>query len=66
MGAVYEATHVVLAKPVAVKVLRDKYLDRPEVAKRLVQEAQLASSIRHENIIDITDSGATSTGASTS
>jgi len=62
MGAVYEATHVLLSKPVAVKVLRDKYLDRPEVAKRLVQEARLASSIRHENIVDITDSGATEDG----
>ncbi|HWE28015.1 MAG TPA: serine/threonine-protein kinase, partial [Polyangia bacterium] len=62
MGAVYEATHVLLSKPVAVKVLRDKYLDRPEVARRLVQEARLASSIRHENIVDITDSGATDDG----
>jgi tRNA A-37 threonylcarbamoyl transferase component Bud32 len=62
MGAVYEATHVLLSKPVAVKVLRDKYLDRPEVARRLVQEARLASSIRHENIVDITDSGATEDG----
>src|SRR5256714_13816341 len=62
MGAVYEASHVVLGKPVADKVLRDKYLDRPEVARRLVQEARLASSIRHENIVDITDSGATDDG----
>src|SRR5689334_6407605 len=62
MGAVYEAQHVVIGKPVAVKVLRDKYLDRPEVAQRLVQEARLASSIRHEHIIDITDSGSTSDG----
>src|SRR3954449_10437149 len=62
MGAVYEGTHVVLSKPVAVKVLRDKYLDRPEVAQRLVQEARLASSIRHENIVDITDSGSTEDG----
>jgi eukaryotic-like serine/threonine-protein kinase len=62
MGAVYEALHVLLSKPVAVKVLRDKYLDRPEVARRLVQEARLASSIRHENIVDITDSGATDDG----
>lgn len=62
MGAVYEAQHVQLSKPVAVKVLRDKYLDRPEVARRLVQEARLASSIRHEHIIDITDSGSTEDG----
>src|SRR5437762_310498 len=62
MGSVYEAQHVLIGKPVAVKVLREKYVDRPEVAQRLVQEARLASSIRHENIVDITDSGATEDG----
>jgi serine/threonine protein kinase len=62
MGAVYEAQHVLIDKPVAVKVLREKYVDRPEVAQRLVQEARLASSIRHEHIVDITDSGATEDG----
>jgi serine/threonine-protein kinase len=62
MGAVYEGSHVVLGKPVAVKVLREKYVDRPEVAQRLVNEARLASSIRHEHIVDITDSGSTADG----
>jgi eukaryotic-like serine/threonine-protein kinase len=62
MGTVYEATHVVIDKPVAVKVLREKYVDRPEVAQRLVQEARLASSIRHEHIVDIADSGSTGDG----
>jgi serine/threonine-protein kinase len=62
MGAVYEATHVGLDKLVAVKILRDKYLDRPAVAQRLVKEAKLASAIRNEHIIDITDSGATDDG----
>jgi len=62
MGAVYEATHVGLDKLVAVKILRDKYLDRPAFAQRLVKEAKLASAIRNEHIIDITDSGATDDG----
>ena len=62
MGTVYEANHVVLGKRVAVKVLREKYVDRPEVAQRLVQEARLASSIRHEHIVDIADSGSTNDG----
>jgi serine/threonine protein kinase len=62
MGAVYEAVHIQLEKPVAVKVLRDQYRDRPEAAQRLVKEARLASSIRNEHIIEITDSGSTSDG----
>src|SRR5579864_4540517 len=62
MGSVYEATHVIIGKSVAVKVLREKHVDRPEVAQRLVQEARLASSIRHEHIVDITDSGRTEDG----
>jgi len=62
MGTVYEAMHVVLQKSVAVKVLREKYADRPSVAQRLVQEARLASAIRNDHIIDITDSGKTDDG----
>ncbi len=62
MGTVYEATDLGIDKPVAVKVLRDKYVDRPSVAQRLQQEAKLASSIRNEHIIDITDTGATDDG----
>ena len=62
MGSVYEATHVALGKIVAVKVLREKYADRPSVAQRLVQEARLASGIRHDHIIDIHDSGSTEDG----
>jgi len=62
MGAVYEALHVGLGKPVAVKVLRDKYLDHRSVAERLVREARLASAIRNQHIVDITDSGMTADG----
>jgi serine/threonine-protein kinase len=62
MGAVYEAVQEALGRTVAVKILRDKYLDRPEVAQRLVKEAQLASSIEHEHIVRILDSGVTEDG----
>src|SRR5688572_27482547 len=62
MGTVYEATQTNIGKTVAVKVLREKFVDRREVAERLVQEARLASSIRHEHIVDITDSGRTKDG----
>ncbi|MBK7078884.1 MAG: serine/threonine protein kinase [Myxococcales bacterium] len=62
MGAVYEATHTLIGKRVAVKVLLDKYARKEQVVARLEQEARLASSIGHEHIIDITDFGQTEDG----
>src|SRR4051812_18645394 len=59
MGAVYEARHTVIGKRVAVKVLLEKFLEKPELVARLLQEARLASSIGHENIVDVTDFGTT-------
>ena len=62
MGAVYEATHRLIGKRVAIKVLLDKYAEKDQVVARLEQEARLASSIGHANIIDITDIGQTAEG----
>ena len=55
MGVVYRARHVVLNKPVALKVLRKA---QDEAAwKRFVQEAQSASMLNHSNVVAITDFG---------
>ncbi len=62
MGAVYEATHTLINKRVAVKVLLEKYAQREAIVARLKQEAQLASSVGNEHIIDITDFGTTEDG----
>ena len=62
MGAVYEATHTLIGKRVAIKILLEKYAQREAIVARLKQEAQLASSIRHPHIIDITDIGNTEDG----
>jgi tRNA A-37 threonylcarbamoyl transferase component Bud32 len=62
MGAVYEATHELIGKRVAIKVLLDKYARKDQIVARLEQEARLASAIGHEHIIDITDFGTTSDG----
>jgi tRNA A-37 threonylcarbamoyl transferase component Bud32 len=64
MGAVYEARHVVIGKRVAVKVLLEKFLTKSDFVARLLQEARLASSIGHENIVDVTDFGTTADGRS--
>ncbi len=62
MGAVYEATHTLIGKRVAVKVLLEKYAEREQIVARLKKEAQLASSIGNEHIIDINDIGNTDDG----
>jgi serine/threonine-protein kinase len=62
MGVVYEAVHALIGRPVALKVLHERYVERPEVAARLMNEARLASSIRNEHIVDIFDFGETADG----
>jgi len=64
MGIVYEAEHVMIEKPVAVKVLREDFTRRPDVVERFRQEAKSASRIGHPNIIDVSDFGETPSGAS--
>ena len=56
MGAVYAGHHVNLDKRVAIKVLRT---DVPGVnlLDRFRREAQAASAIGHENIVQVTDMG---------
>jgi tRNA A-37 threonylcarbamoyl transferase component Bud32 len=57
MGVVYKATHVSLNKTLALKLLRGEMAKDAEVVQRFIQEAQAATSIGHENIIDINDFG---------
>ena len=62
MGAVYEARHSIIGKRVAIKVLLEKFLENEELIARLLQEARMASSIGHQNIVDVTDFGTTRDG----
>src|SRR6476659_8002522 len=57
MGVVYTISHAVLGKRMALKVLRGEMAKDAEVVQRFMQEAQSATSIGHENIIDISDFG---------
>ncbi|MGE0788845.1 MAG: serine/threonine protein kinase [Sandaracinaceae bacterium] len=57
MGVVYMATHTVLQKKLALKVLRSDSSKDGETVQRFMQEAQAATSIGHQNIIDISDFG---------
>ena len=64
MGAVYEGKHALIGKRVAVKVLLEKFHAQSDFVARLLQEARLASSIGHQNIVDVTDFGTTDDGRS--
>ena len=57
MGVVYRAEHVVLQKPVAIKVLRPGLADDPVLATQFVLEARAACRARHPGIVDVTDFG---------
>src|SRR5262245_28035456 len=55
MGEVYKARDTRLNRLVALKVLPVDRLTHPERRRRFVQEAQLASSLQHPNIVTIYD-----------
>lgn len=62
MGAVFEAKHLLLGRPVAIKVLRPIFVDHDEYIERFLREARAASMIRHRNVVEILDFGRTSSG----
>jgi len=57
MGVVYEATHLLLARKVAIKVLSPAVRERADLAKRMIREARAVSAIGHPNIVAVTDLG---------
>ncbi|MCP4674606.1 MAG: serine/threonine protein kinase [Deltaproteobacteria bacterium] len=63
MGSVYEATHTLIGRRLAVKFLHSQYVTSDEVVTRFQREAQAAAAIGHENIIEVTDMGKTPDGA---
>ena len=55
-GIVYRATHLLLQRPVALKLLRPEVLERrPKMQAALLQEARLAARIDHRNVVRVLD-----------
>nr|HEX4317703.1 serine/threonine-protein kinase [Kofleriaceae bacterium] len=52
-GAVFRATHPLIGKRVAIKVLSSEYSASKDIVSRFVAEAQVVNQIGHKNIIDI-------------
>lgn len=57
MATVYKAKDTLLSRFVAVKVLKEEYLQDSEFVKRFRAEAQAAGSLSHPNIVSIYDVG---------
>jgi len=62
MGAVYEATHLRLAKRVAVKVMARELASNPEALARFHREAMVTSGLGHPHIVQILDFSSTPRG----
>jgi serine/threonine protein kinase/HEAT repeat protein len=59
MGLIYQATHTVIGRKAAIKVLTERYSSDKNMIKRLHREARAVNRIGHPNIVDIFDFGQT-------
>jgi eukaryotic-like serine/threonine-protein kinase len=57
MGAVYEAIHTGISKPVALKTMSPTLATDPRAATRFLREAGAASRLDHPHVVDVTDFG---------
>ena len=57
MSEVYEATDIINRKSVAVKMIREDVMKNPINFRRFQNEATIAASLRHVNIVQVYDHG---------
>ncbi|MEJ7575388.1 MAG: protein kinase [Pyrinomonadaceae bacterium] len=62
MGAVYRATHVLMEKSVAIKVLHPALAADGKIVQRFTREAKAASRISHPHALNVTDFGEAENG----
>jgi eukaryotic-like serine/threonine-protein kinase len=62
MGAVYRARHMEMDRPVAIKVLQQRFVEDEAARTRFLIEARAAVMLCHPNAISVTDFGQTSEG----
>ncbi len=57
MGSVYRGTHVLLNKPVAIKLIRPELVASHDIVERFFREARAAAKLSHPNIVTVHDLG---------
>jgi serine/threonine-protein kinase len=57
MGAVLRGRDVDLGRDLAVKILLEKYANRPDVARRFIEEAQIGGQLQHPGVVPVYDIG---------
>jgi len=57
MATVYKGLDMLLQRPVAVKVLRERFADDPEFLERFQREARAAANLDHPNVVTVHDVG---------
>jgi eukaryotic-like serine/threonine-protein kinase len=57
MATVYSARDERLAREVAVKVMAERFVRRPEFVRRFRREAQICARLSHPNIVTVLDAG---------
>jgi serine/threonine-protein kinase len=57
MGSVYRGTHVLLNKPVAIKLIRPELVTSQDIVERFFREARAAAKLSHPNIVTVHDLG---------
>jgi serine/threonine protein kinase len=62
MGTVYRATHLLIDRPVAIKVLNPHFVEDEEAQERFRREARAAGRLQHQNVAAVTDFGRTQDG----
>jgi eukaryotic-like serine/threonine-protein kinase len=62
MGTVYRARHVLIDRPVAIKVLNQRFVEDDAARARFEREAKAAGRLRHLNAVSVTDFGETAEG----
>src|SRR5579884_1441920 len=57
MGAILRGRDMDLGRDLAIKVLLEKHVHRPEVARRFLEEAQIAGQLQHPGVVPVYDIG---------